>query len=242
MTIIYEWLASHSEALFGFLGVIIGGFITFFIQLHFWKKNKFEKNKTNYTLATNELLRVCSEQSVLLEALTRHFPEQEPEVLLNTVMPNFSTSMKAANFETEKLISLLIKGKTFFDEIQLAFYRYNSSLELFSNYIIAREKLEPYKKIEALHLKRNSISVIFDPSNPNFVITFLNAENMLRALITQLNQNIIDCRKLLEEMSEFSYSRYKTKCELSKALEFPSYISELIELTPSDLPPFKKEI
>ena len=234
-----EFLSAYSEVFFGLLGVIIGGFITFFTERHYRRKDKFERDRTNYMLSMNELSRIYSDQYVFLKALTSRLPEQQPEVLINNVMPSFSISMIPVRFETEKLIPLVTKRKTYFNDIQLAFDRYNAVLQLFSDYQTKRSTWEKFKKINSLQLNKNSASYIFDHSDPDFIISFLTAENLLRSLISHLHENITDCRKLQTEISQFADKKYKTECTLLKVQKFPSYINNLNELNVGDIPPFK---
>jgi len=235
-----DFLSSYPEALFGFLGVFIGAALTFFIEMYFRKKDRYNKNRVNYFLSINQLSKIYSEQNVLLKGLTKLLPEQQPDIFVNRVLPVFSNSMKPVDFDVERLITLVVKDETFFNDIQLAFDRYDAVLQLFETFQMARAGLDEYSKIESLQLNQNSAILEFDLSDPKFVTHFLTTENLVRVLILHLYENIKDCRKLLTKITEFGNKKYKSEYKFLDTPQFPEYISNIREINVGDLPPFKR--
>ena len=234
-----DLLSTYSEALFGFLGVILGGVITFFTERHFRKIEQLNKSRINYILSMNQLSKVYSQQYVLLKGLAKHLPEHQPDLFVQNVLPSFSNSLKPVNFDNERLISLAVKKKTFFTNIQLCFARYDAVIQLFSDYQNARNILEKHSNIEELRLNNNSAVVSFDLNDTKVITDFVTAENLLRALILHLNENITDCRKLLVEINKFGHKKYKTDYEFLELTKLPSYFEDIKEINVGDLPPFQ---
>lgn len=191
-------------------------------------------------LSMNQLSKVYSEQYVLLKGLTKQLPNHKPDIFVNNVLPQFSNAIKPVDFDVERLVTLAVKKKTFFNDIQLAFDKHDSVIQLFLDYQNNRNGLEKYLKIEALNLNNNSAVIEFDLSDSKAITHFVTTENLLRTLILHLNENINDCRKLLTEISDFGDQKYKTEYKFLKTPKFPSYINNLENINIGDLPPFKK--
>ena len=138
-------------------------------------------------LSMNQLSKVYSEQYVLLKGLTKQLPNHKPDIFVNNVLPQFSNAIKPVDFDVERLVTLAVKKKTFFNDIQLAFDRHDSVIQLFLDYQNNRNGLEKYLKIEALNLNNNSAVIEFDLSDSKAITHFVTTENLLRTLILHLN-------------------------------------------------------
>lgn len=205
----------------GFGGVLIGGAITYFSERHFRINEKRQQIRNDFQIVMAELSRTTEDLYSIYLYLTGDMPKTQPELIFGHTRMFVSVSVQPAQVGTEKIFSVSHEKQSLFNEVTLAFRRFNSLISslngvneqraLFQNVYDKKAQYSGIKDVVGLNLGNGDSET---------AIALVRLENLYRGFFPFLISSIKSNIELVARVNELSKEKFGGKKEPHPEIAF----------------------